>query len=205
MNRKQLEELLLQSLEHEKGGVEVYTTAVRCAQNEELKEEWQKYLGETKEHVEKLEALCSELEIDVDAETPGQKVVRTIGTALVSAMELALAEGDPAAAQIVAAECVVLAETKDHLDWELIGKCGKQLKDAAGKTILKVAEEVEEQEGEHLYHSKGWCRELWLQSLGMKAILPPPEEEHHVKTAIGAARAEQAADKTRGRRAASNG
>src|SRR5688572_23115334 len=122
MNRKQLEELLLQSLEHEKGGVEVYTTAVRCAQNEELKEEWQKYLGETKEHVEKLQALCSELGIDVDVETPGQKVVRTIGTALVSAMELALAEGDPAAAEIVAAECVVLAETKDHLDWELIGK-----------------------------------------------------------------------------------
>ena len=37
-------------------------------------------------------------------------------------MNTALAAGDPAAAQIVAAECVVLAETKDHLDWELLGE-----------------------------------------------------------------------------------
>ena len=53
-------------------------------------------------------------------------------------------------------------------------------------------EEVEEQEDEHLYHTQGWARELWIQSLGMKAVIPPPEEEKDVKTAIGAARAKQA-------------
>ena len=37
-------------------------------------------------------------------------------------MKTALAAGNPHAAQIVAAECVVLAETKDHLDWELLGE-----------------------------------------------------------------------------------
>jgi hypothetical protein len=31
----------------------------------------------------------------------------------------------------------------------------------------------------------------------MKAVLPPPEERQHVKTAIGAARAEKAADAKR--------
>jgi hypothetical protein len=31
----------------------------------------------------------------------------------------------------------------------------------------------------------------------MKAVLPPPEEKRHVKTAIGAARAEQEAEKQR--------
>jgi hypothetical protein len=40
-------------------------------------------------------------------------------------------------------------------------------------------------------HSKGWSRELWIASLGMKAVLPPPEEKKDVKTAIGAARAQQ--------------
>ena len=49
------------------------------------------------------------------------------------------------------------------------------------------------------HHSKGWCRELWLQSLGMKAVLPPPEERKHVTTAISAARAEQASVKNRWR------
>ena len=35
---------------------------------------------------------------------------------------LAKQAGDPVAAQLVAAECVVDAETKDHANWELIGK-----------------------------------------------------------------------------------
>jgi hypothetical protein len=38
----------------------------------------------------------------------------------------------------------------------------------------------------------GWARELWIQSLGMPAVLPPPEEKKKVETAIGAARAEKA-------------
>jgi hypothetical protein len=33
---------------------------------------------------------------------------------------------------------------------------------------------------------------LWISSLGMEAVLPPPEEQKDVKTAIGAARAEKA-------------
>ena len=35
---------------------------------------------------------------------------------------MALDAGKPEAAEIVAAECVVHAETKDHLNWELIGE-----------------------------------------------------------------------------------
>ena len=103
----------------------------------------------------------------------------------------------PEAAELVACECIVLAETKDHLDWELIGKCAEKLRGETGKVLKNAYEEIEDQEDEHLYHSKGWCRELWIQSLGMKAVLPPPEERKEVKTAIGAARAAQAADKRR--------
>ena len=105
---------------------------------------------------------------------------------------MALRAGDPAAAELVACECVVLAETKDHADWELIKACGKDAKGEEGKILTAAADEVEDQEDEHLYHTKGWCRELWLKSLGLKAVLPPPEEVKHVSTAIGAARAEQA-------------
>jgi len=55
MKIEQLNELLYQSLETELGGVQVYTTAVRCAVNEELKEEWEKYLEQTQRHVEIME------------------------------------------------------------------------------------------------------------------------------------------------------
>ena len=39
MERAQLEELLYQSLETERGGVRIYEKAVECAQNGDLKKE----------------------------------------------------------------------------------------------------------------------------------------------------------------------
>ena len=194
----QVMELLLQSLEHEKGGVKVYETALKCAVNDDLKEEWENYLEETTHHVEVLTEVCGTLGIDAVKETPGVLIVRHMGQSLVKAMEMALRAGKPEAAQLVACECVVLAETKDHLDWELIGKCGeKLLKGKEGKALKDAYEEIEDQEDEHLYHTKGWARELWLESLGLQAVLPPPEEQKHVKTAIGAAQAQQESERTR--------
>lgn len=105
---------------------------------------------------------------------------------------MAKSAGKPEAAQLVAAECVVLAETKDHLNWELIGEVAKKLKGEEGKVLQEAYDEVEGEEDEHVYHTTGWTRELWIDSLGMPAVLPPPEEEKDVKTAIGAARAKQA-------------
>lgn len=191
MDQKQLKELLLQSIEHEKGGVLVYQTALKCAQNEALREEWERYFAETETHVQILQDVFSALGIDPNERSPGREIIREMGASLVSAMEKALAAGDPAAAQIVACECVVLAETKDHLDWQLIGEAAKKLGDAKGEVLKQAHQEVEDQEDEHLYHTKGWCRELWMDALGMPAVLPPPEQKKDVRTAIGAARAEQ--------------
>jgi rubrerythrin len=197
MKMQQVEELVLQSLEHEMGGLKVYATALKCVLNADLKKEWEKYRQETETHVRTLEALCKSLEIDPKKETPGRTVVRHNGAALVDAMKMALAAGDPPAAELVACECVVLAETKDHQNWQLLGKCADHLDGARAAAIKAAYDEIEDQEDEHLYHSKGWCRELWIESLGMRAVLPPPEERKHVKTAIGAARAEAASTKNR--------
>jgi rubrerythrin len=195
MKEEQLNELILQSLTHERGGIEVYEKALECARNEDLREEWQKYLEQTRRHEEVLLGCCEALGLDPEKTTPGCEIVKNLGQALVAAMDEALGAGSPDAAQIVACECVVLAETKDHLDWELIGKCAEKLKGQGAKALTEAYEEVEEQEDEHLYHTKGWCRELWVESLGMRATLPPPEERKHVKTAIGAARAQQEAER----------
>src|SRR6185436_11991926 len=146
----QLKELLLQSLVHERGGVLVYQTALECAVNDELREEWTEYLEQTKNHIAVLTRTCEALGLDAGEMTPGCQVVEHTGKSLVVAMKMALAAGDPAAAELAACD------------------------------------EVEDQEDEHLYHTKGWCRELWLQSLGLPAVLPPPEETRHVATAVEA-------------------
>ena len=192
MKSDHLHELLYQALETELGGVQVYTTALRCVENKELKEEWQEYLEQTHKHVQIVTDLMDTFGLDPEKETPGRKVVRHTGESLVKAMEMALKSGEAGAAQLVAAESVVLAETKDHLNWQLIGEAAKKAKGEEAKALKAAHEEVEKEEDEHLYHTAGWARELWLDSLGLKAVLPPPEEKKHVKTAIGAARAQQA-------------
>lgn len=73
-----------------------------------------------------------------------------------------------------------------------MGEAAKKLKGEEAKVLKEAYEEVEEEEDEHLYHTAGWTRELWIESLGMPAVLPPPEEEKDVKTAIGAAKAKHA-------------
>jgi len=197
MDRQTLKELILQSLEHERGGVNVYSAAIDAAMNEDLREEWSKYLKQTRRHVQILESVCKKFEIDAESASPGRKIVHDLGAALVTAMRDARSAGNPAAAQIVAAECVTLAETKDHADWELLTQCAAELSGEQQVALGQACEEVEDQEDEHLYHTKGWARELWLDSLGLKAVLPPPEEQKHVKTAIGAALAEQESERTR--------
>jgi hypothetical protein len=196
----QVHELLLQALETERGGIQVYTAALNAAQNDDLRKEWQEYLEETERHEEVLTRVFEALGKDTEEQSPGRRVVAHQGRALVQSIEMALAEGTPDAAQLVACECVVLAETKDHANWELIGKVAEQ--GGEGADVLQQAfEAVEKDEDHHLYHTKGWCRELWIQSLGMTAVLPPPEEVKQVETAIGASRAEQSRDEMlKGRR-----
>ena len=195
MKEEHVNELLFQALETEQGGVQVYQKALQCVVNDELKKEWQEYLEQTQRHEQILLGVFEKLGLSPTEETPGRQVVRHKGQSLVQAMEMALGEGNPQAAQLVAAECVVEAETKDHMNWELIGLLAEEMKGENAKALKEAHDEVEEEEDEHLYHTMGWARELWIESLGMPAVLPPPEEEKEVKTAIGAARAKLARKK----------
>ncbi|MEX1198533.1 MAG: DUF892 family protein [Pseudohongiellaceae bacterium] len=192
--KKQLHELLYQALETERGGVKIYETALSCAQNKDLKGEWEEYLEQTRNHEQILLKVFEELELDPDTVSPGREVVAHIGDSLVTAMEMAKARGSAAAAQLVAGECVVLAETKDHQNWELIGHLAEHGQGEDTAALMTAFESVGQEEDHHLYHTRGFLRELWIESLGLHAVLPPPEEVKKVETAIGAARASNLRD-----------
>ena len=157
-----------------------------------MKKEWKEYLDETKTHEQVMRNVLKEFGLDPEKETPGRDVVRGIGEALVASMKKAKANATPEQAELVACEAVVLAETKDHTNWELIGHVAQNWDDPMAKVLKAAYEAVEEDEDHHLYHTKGWLRELWIDALGFPAVLPPPEEAKQVETAIGAARAEKA-------------
>jgi rubrerythrin len=187
---KQVENLLYQALETELGGVEVYTLAIQCAKNADLKKEWKEYLEQTKRHVEIVREVFEVAGLDPEATTPGRQIVRDKGKSLLAAMQKALKDA-PDAAQIVAAECIVDAETKDHGNWQLIGALADKSSGDLKAALKKAYDQVEDEEDEHLYHTKGWCRELWLDAIGLPAELPPPEEEKDVKSATAAAKTEE--------------
>lgn len=193
-NTQQIHDLLYQALETEIGGANVYTAALSCAVNDDLRKEWQGYLDETKTHKQVLLTVFEELGLDPATAVPSRKIVKHHADGLVAAMEMAKKEGDASTAQIVAGECVVLAETKDHQNWELIGLVADKLSGSDAATLKKAYEAVEKDEDHHLYHTMGWTRELWIEALGFPAVLPPPEEVKKVETAIGASRAEHARD-----------
>jgi rubrerythrin len=192
INDTMLAELLYQALETEQGGIKVYETAIGCAVNDDLKREWTEYLDQTRDHERIVRETIEQLGLDANRETPGRQVVRHVGESLVMAMTMARKSGTTEAAELVAAECVVNAETKDHLNWELIGQVAQKVKGSEGRALKEAHAKVEDEEDQHLYHNTGWTRELWIESLGMPAVLPPPEEAREVKTAIGAARAKLA-------------
>jgi rubrerythrin len=192
---KAIEDLLYQALETEMGGVQVYTLAVQCARNADLKKEWKEYLEQTKRHVEIVREVFEVAGLDPEATTPGRQIVRDKAKSLLAAMQKALKDA-PDAAQIVAAECVVDAETKDHGNWQLIGALADKSSGDLKAALKKAYDQVEDEEDEHLYHTKGWCRELWLEAIGLPAELPPPEEEKDVQSAAQAAKTEEDRKKT---------
>ncbi len=83
------------------GGVQVYTTALACVINDDLKKEWQKYLDQTKNHEQVVRNLFGKVGLDPEGETPGRAVVRHLGKGLVKAMLMAQQAGHPEEAELV--------------------------------------------------------------------------------------------------------
>ena len=192
MNTQKLELMVLEALQTETGGVKVYDKALECVDNAELRAEWRKYRDQTERHREVLLEACAKLGIDPNRRAPGCDIVRATADSLVRNMDIALQSGDRPLAQIVAAEAVLQAKQKDHLNWQLIELAAKEAEGRLAKILKDAREEVEDQEGEHVFRTMRWARELWAESLGIKRVLPPPEEKMDVKPAGGATTAQQA-------------
>ena len=64
---------------------------------------------------------------------------------------------------------IVLAETKDHVDWELLGKIARQSDDDKIRDVLKPAVvEVEPEEDEHLRWTKDQLARLGFAAIAKK-------------------------------------
>jgi len=163
MANAELQDLVLQSLEHKRRGALVYETAMQCSQLEDLRQDWESARKHAHEHEKILIQLCAELGIDPETPTPARAHIEETAASLVGAMQAGIEAGDPAGAQLVACECVIVAEVEAQSTWELLGKAAHKLTGPAADALQIV---IGAAEGEA---DRGWYRSLWRKVRGAKA------------------------------------
>lgn len=192
MNRMKLEELLYQAIETEIGGLKVYEKVMQAAVTPEFRKEMEEYLDQTREHYQLYQDIFANLGLDPNRMTAGRDIVRAKAEALVKSIDIAIQNAGPEQAELVAAEAVIDAEAKCYQNWMLIGMVTQKaddLSDHEKRVLSDGFDRVHQQEHQHLFHTMGWARELWLQTLGLEAEIPPREERMDTKSMLGAATA----------------
>lgn len=174
MNKQVLLDKLSEFLMVEQCGWQLYRVVGSRATDKELKERYQEFGQETDRHRTILTSLIRDLGGDPDYVSPTARVAQAKSEAL---LQSALVSGplSPEEREASDLENVVLAETKDHADWELLGQLAEQLPSGkARKAIEAAVAEVGPQEDEHL----GWAQAK-LAALGLKAVMgeSPPDPD----------------------------
>jgi rubrerythrin len=175
MNNEVLLDKLSEFLMVEQCGWQLYRVMADRTGDPELKNRYEEFGRETDRHRTILTGLIRDLGGDPDYVSPTARLAQAKSEALLAS---ALAAGPLSDAERKAndLENVLLAETKDHADWELLGQLAEQLPNGKTKTAIEAAvAEVEPQEDEHL----GWAQTK-LATLGLQAIMgetSPPDPE----------------------------
>ena len=163
--RDELMDKLSEFLTVERGGVKLYETALHLVHDREVKEKYQEFLRQTRRHEEILTDIIEKLGGKPSHKSAGAKIAEQKAEALLKTMTetKGMSAGE---AEVNAIENIVIAETKDHADWELLGHLAHRSEDSHLSRLLKPAvSEVESQEDEHLSFSKKKMGELALKGL----------------------------------------
>ena len=161
----ELMDKLSEFLTVERGGTMLYEAALRHVRDHEVTEKYREFLGQTRRHEELLSDIIRKLGGDPSRMSSGAKIAHEKAAALLKTMNETQGM-TPDEAEINAIENIVIAETKDHADWELLGHIAHRSEDSHLSKLLKPAvSEVEGQEDEHVSFSKKKMGELALKGL----------------------------------------
>jgi rubrerythrin len=161
-----LRDKLSEFLAVEKGGLKLYELALQIVTDPVVSEKFREFREQTRKHETILIKVINTLGWDPEYVSPAAKVAEQKATALQDTM--VNTDGLPShAIELNAIENIVLAETKDHADWELLGKIARQSDDEKLRSVLKPAvAEVEPEEDEHLNWSKEQLARLEFAAIG---------------------------------------
>ena len=164
INKSTLMEVLSEFLAVEMGGQKLYEKALGLVSDSEVRSKFHEFHRQTIKHQKVLADVINKLGGNTRTQSPGAKVATEKAQALLRSMDGNGLSKDQA--ELNAIENIVLAETKDHADWELIGKIARQSNDDRLREVLgATASEVEQEEDEHLNWTRKKLGELQMEAL----------------------------------------
>ena len=164
INERTLMDALSEFLAVEMGGQKLYEKALGLVSDSEVRSKFREFHRQTIKHQKVLTDVIHRLGGNPRAQSPSAKVATEKAQALLRSMDRNGLSKDQA--ELNAIENIVLAETKDHADWELIGKIARQATEDRLREILgAAASEVEQEEDEHLNWTRKKLGELQMEAL----------------------------------------
>jgi len=165
IKRPLLMERLSEFLAVEKGGVKLYEAAIQQVRNPDVLNRFREFYQQTRRHVEILTRVITSLGGDPMHMSARARVAEEKAQALLKTMTVS--DGmRPEEAEINAIENIVIAETKDHADWQVLSHIARRSSDSRIREILKPAVgEVEPEEDKHLSWTNEQMAQMSLASL----------------------------------------
>ena len=164
INIKTLHNVLSEFLAVEKGGQKLYEKAVTLVLDSEVRTKFREFHKQTVNHQKILTEVIEQLGGNPRVMSRTAKVATKKAQGLLATMGRTGITAEEA--ELNAVENIVLAETKDHADWELIGKIVRQTTDSRLREVLgPAARIVEEEEDQHLDWTRKKLGEMQMETL----------------------------------------
>ncbi len=160
-----LKDFLSEMLVVEMGGVKLYEKALDELEHAEFREKLAEFMRQTERHVELCTEMLEAAAGDANYRSPGAEAADQKANGLLSVQVPA------ELTDLNNIENLVLAETKDHWDWEMLASITTRISDPELKRMAsKAIREVRKQEQTHL----NW-NEHALTTLAMESAMRAPE------------------------------
>jgi rubrerythrin len=173
-----LRDFLSEMLAVEKGGVKLYERALSDLEHSELEDKLNEFLQQTNRHVELCTSMLEAAGGDADYMSPGAQAADHKAKGLISA------EVPPKMLDQNNIENLVLAETKDHWNWEMLASVAPKIGDTELKRLAtKAISEVRRQEKSHLDRNEKTLSKLAMEAAKQVAAeMDDSEREQEMPT-----------------------
>jgi rubrerythrin len=164
-------DLLSACVAHERCGTHLYRSVAGRTTDARLREQYERFGNETRDHVERLEQLIAGAGGDPQYVSASARATEKAAAGLLESTYLLDGSLDPATAELAMLEAVMLAEAKDHGNWELLAQLATQMDGTLRTQFEAVTAEVLAQEEEHV----SWARDTRAALLMAMATGPAPD------------------------------